>query len=378
MDDGRESFANPVDFILSFNEDQDKQCCTFGNVDIDNVLRPGSKLNFTFEDAQSERINSMTKGSLQPGDLTVLIGATNTGKTTTIITIAVKNILMGKYVYLMSHEQDARQLKMRILTSMMKTTSQDLSQNAPVNEDYKARLAHYEKILEKYLCYRHYAHAGGMYVEDVISIIQQAQDNLASKRLISEGVSRGFDLVINDYPAKLKSRIMNRSQGWEEKTYVYNEFLNLAQSYQFHVIAPAQSNRAGVAISRGNSNDGRMLEVDDIGEAFGITTIAANVITVNRSASDMVNKRLRFYISKCRSPGKGTTIILPEHIEVGMSFETNGKPYIIPAGKTVSEQELYSYFGNQPGKSPMPITTQIPLAAFGFNSSSEESNDPVV
>jgi KaiC/GvpD/RAD55 family RecA-like ATPase len=357
MDDERESFANLVGFIQDFNLEQDTQCCTFGNVDIDNVLRPGSKLDFPSEVAAREDVVKMTKGSLRPGDLTVLIGATNTGKTTTIITIAVKNILMGKYVFLMSHEQDAKQLKMRLLTCMMKVTSQELSTRGPTDEAYKTKLKELEGVLEKYLHYRHYAHAGGMYVEDVVGIIEQAQDSLRARRLITENVAKGFDLVINDYPAKLKSRLMIKSQGWEEKTYVYNEFLNLAQSHQFHCIAPAQTGRAGVRISRGETNDGRMLEVDDIAESFGITTIAANVITVNRSAIDQNRGLLRFYVSKCRSPGKGTTIIVPSEFDRASTFATNGLVKILPSGKTMSEPEIMSYFG-VPGVSD--ITTETP------------------
>lgn len=353
IDDMRESFANPVGFITDYDKEQEQYCCTFGHVAIDDVLRPGSRLNFNSYDAREDvekmirdgSVSKMTKGSLRPGDLTVIIGATNTGKTTLVVTIAAYNVLMGKYVFLMSHEQDAKQLKMKVLTCMMQMTAQELCRRGPVDPEYQRKLNSLSEVLEKYLCYIHYAKAGGMFVEDVIALFERYNEDLTAKRLASEGVARGFDLVIDDYPAKLKSKIMLKSQGWEEKTYVYNEFLNLAQTHQFHVIAPAQSNRQGFRVSRGDTDNGRMLEVDDIGEAFGITTIAANVITINRSATDVSQSLIRFYVAKCRSPGKGTQFILPVRFDVSRTFDIAGKIRTVPPGQSVSPQELISYFG---------------------------------
>jgi hypothetical protein len=348
MEEMGENFDNPVDFLLTYAADLEANCCTLGHPDLDNILRQGSKMT---DFAPGEvRIEKLTRGCLMPGDLTVLMGATNAGKTTAIITIAAYNILMGKHVLMFTHEQYASQIKLKILAALMRMQLGDLINKVPKSPELSAILIKASEILSTRLKYIHYVKPGKMFIEDVCAVIDQEQE----KRFISRStnpqaelrVERGFDLVIDDYPAKLKSRYLGNKAGiWEERAYCYNELLNQADAYKFHVLAPVQTNRTGVKVNRGETADKRMLQVDDVAEGFGIMTIAANVLTINRSDVDKANSLIKLHVAKSRSSMTGQTFIIKSEFEQSRAFSSNEKALIVPPGAAVDEAMLMKEFG---------------------------------
>lgn len=348
------SFSDPVTMLKNFGKTLEADCCTFGHPDMDDLIKPGSKLRLT-QDSQVLNVKKMTKGSLMPGDLTVLMGPTNSGKTTTVVTTAAMNILMGKYVGLITHEQNAEQLAVKILGAMMRTPLNDLVLKSPYNEDAIRVLEYLAQLLQKHLRFIHYAIPGKMFVEDVMQIVENMQeevvlyraslvDPVTRERLDTSG--RGLDLLIEDYPAKLKAKALGKgSQIWDERAYVYNEFLNAGQTYGFHVFAPVQTNRQGFRIGRGDTRDNRPVDVDDVAEGFGVVQIAANVITINRSNADKSMKTIRFHIAKSRSSETGHQLIMRTAFDQSIAFDITQPTVQISPGEEISEAIMAQRLG---------------------------------
>jgi hypothetical protein len=143
-------------------------------------------------------------------------------------------------------------------------------------------------------------------VEDVAAAISLEQE----QRIAETG--KGFDLVIDDYPAKLLSENMKFSQFQKRNLdeYTYNQFVQLALQYKFHMLVAIQSNRVGARINKGQKGvEERLLTMEDANEAFGPMQISTNVITVNRDPWSMANDFLTFHIGKSRGSETGQAIV---------------------------------------------------------------------
>ena len=357
MEDLYVSFEDPVGFLLEQGKILDADCSTFGHHEMDELLKPGSKhsgvepvsAEFKVNGKTYFKVMQLTRGSLLPGDMTVLMGPTNSGKTTTVLTTAVQNLLMGKYVGLITHEQDARQLRLKILAAMMQMPLNDLTLKIPHDPILIGQLDAMNNILKEQLKFVHYAVPGKMFIEDVVPIVEQMQEDTSIYRNnhpnLARRCNRGMDLLIWDYPAKLRSRALNSSQVWDERTYVYSEALNLGQTYGFHVLAPVQTNRQGFRVGRGDTTDGRMVELDDVAEGFGIMTIAANVITINRSDNYKRLGIIRYHVAKCRSNETGWSLVVPTKFAESIAYDLSRMSKKVGPGQDISEQELIEGLG---------------------------------
>jgi hypothetical protein len=357
MDDIYETFDDPIGFLQSIGKTRDVDCCTFGHPEMDEIMKTGSMIRGGNACSDLIHLRDFTRGSMMPGDMTVLMGPTNSGKTTTVITIVAANIRMGKYVGLITHEQDAGQLKLKILSTMMQMATNDLILNGPNDPKYVMMLQVYSRMLNEHLRFVHYAKPGGMFVEDVIPIVESMQEEVSLHRTTLDEtvdcacgaphrrVNRGLDLLVEDYPAKLKSRALKTNAIWDEKQYVYNEFLNLGQTYNFHVLAPVQTNRAGYRVGRGDHQEARALDVDDVAEGFGVMTIAANVITINRSDNYKALGIIKYYVAKSRSNETGHSMVLRTAFGDNLAFDVAKQALHLQPGQQMSDQEIMQAMG---------------------------------
>jgi hypothetical protein len=159
--------------------------------------------------------------------------------------------------------------------------------------------------MDKYLTYIDMGRAG-LTVEEVISTIRHKQTQLKAT------TGSGFDLVIDDYPGILTTSYFDGKKAEHRITqdYIYRQFVQLALEERFHVILAAQTNREGSKINRGQDHERhRLLTLEDIAEAFGISQSATNFITLNRSERDKHRNRMTFYVCKSRSSSTGWAVV---------------------------------------------------------------------
>lgn len=248
-------------------------------------------------------------GSLLKGDMTVLLAPTNIGKTTTMVTIAAYNILQGKDVLLITHEGRVSDIKLKIWQSLVGLSRQDIMRNL-TNKEFVTGFDPFREM-----CHRHLEflplNRAGLTVEEVESIIKRRQD-----RWQAQHDGKCFDLVIDDYAAKLTTQ-QARGGNFQlrqihEVVYNYFSQIALTQGQECHVVTAIQTNRQGSRESRHGvgKEKARLLQLEDVMEAWGPMTTATNVISINRDDEAQAKDHVTFCILKSRSSQVGWAIMV--------------------------------------------------------------------
>lgn len=282
------SFDNPQNYLLQAEEAR-KEALTTGLTLLDKALLTD-------------------RGGLQKGDTTVLVGAVNTGKTSVLLTIARHNILLGKNVLLMTHEGPPADIRLKLLKCVLNVDERTLFNMYKSDAGMKAiNIA--TTMIRNNLVYMPYNKAG-MVVEDVVPIIRRLQEERVAKT--GRG---GFDLLVSDYPAKLSTNLASKGNMAPRhiQDIVYENYVQLALEYNFHSLSAIQTNREGSKLNSGQlhgyENDHRLLQMEDVSEAFGPMQGATNVITLNRSVAAKRANRITFLVAKSRSSETGVAVV---------------------------------------------------------------------
>jgi KaiC/GvpD/RAD55 family RecA-like ATPase len=271
-----------------------------------------------FEKAQGEYHNALTfgvtifdrlltpkaaKGSLLPGDTSIILAPTNVGKTTSMITVVKHNLFAGKHVLFITHEGRPADIKEKLWCAMLDCTPQELYAMYTTPEG-RTKIDFALQWLKRYLTYIPLNKAG-LTVEEVASVIRKRQEELMVKNK-----GKGYALLVNDYPAKLATA-ENKGGTYAKRNVdeiVYNYFVQLGLEYGFHVLCAIQTNREGSKVNKGQRED-RLLTMEDVQESWGPMTAATNVWTINRNPSDKIAKRLIYHIDKSRSSEVGWAVV---------------------------------------------------------------------
>jgi hypothetical protein len=241
------------------------------------------------------------KGSLLPGDMSIIMAPVNVGKTTAMITTVVHNVAAGKSVLFLTHEGRPEDIKEKIRCSFLGVTPLELLDLYKTPEG-RARLDYVAKWMNQFLTYYPY-NKPGLTVEEVATVIRRKQEERVAKR------GKGYDLLVDDYPAKLTTQQAARGmQKRERDEIVYNYFEQIGLQYKMHVLCAIQTNREGSKVNKGQRED-RLLTMEDVQESWGPMTCATNVWTINRSPHDKVFNRLTYYIDKSRSSETGFAVV---------------------------------------------------------------------
>jgi replicative DNA helicase len=237
-------------------------------------------------------------GGLFRKETCAVMAPSNQGKTMFCITIARNAIKQGKSVLFYIHEGDPEEIRFRLLCSFMGIRRSTAFQwiDDPEMSICVNRAAEYISSL---LTYVPYIRTGGMFVEDVISDMKSRQEERVAK------YGSGYDIIIDDYPKKLRSRFRSSSKEGlyrNEVSEVYDNFNHLAVEINTHCFLAVQTNRTGLKINN-DKMDGKsqLLGMEEIDEAFGIAQNMANIITLNRSPVDKKLHILRLNIPKSRN-----------------------------------------------------------------------------
>ena len=342
-------FSNPEKFVKTLNE-RFSHCLTLGHPLFDELLIKNASKT-PEEQRIPSHLNTLTRGGLAPGDTTIVMGASNAGKTSFLISTICPNILLKKYVLLITHEGNPDDIHLRHLECLTGLDGTKISSmNVEQVNGNKDKILAASKILSKQLKYYSYNKPDDMYVESIIALIRNEQE----QKIAQDGV--GYDLLVVDYPGLLRSKqyTFKKSSSWEEKTYVYTQFMNCARYYKLHTILPVQTNREGFKVNRGDAN--RMLDQDDVAEAFGIMQNADNVITLNRSPMDAANNVIRFYIAKCRSDGqKHATFVSHTNLAICRTHWVDYKGMEFPVGQEPTDNIIAMHFGVTQGAGSQPV-----------------------
>lgn len=287
--DGAESFKNYYQELVDEEFDR-KRALTFGIHQMDRLIDPNG--------AEGD-------GSLFRGDMTVLLAPTNVGKTSALCTIGAHNFRRGASILFLTHEGGKREIKNKIMRSMMMRNKPQLKR---VYELDPANMARIEERLDMDFTYIP-MNKPGLTVEEVMAVI----DKFMEKRKAATG--KYYDLVIDDYPAKLSTELARG--GFFQKRHideeVYNQFVQIALRYDCHVLTAIQTNREGSKLNRRSGiykNETRLLQMEDVMESWGPMTSAATVISMNRDEEDIRGKKLTYLLCKSRSGETGWAMVV--------------------------------------------------------------------
>lgn len=314
-DDEKVVFNDATSFFAEQSESLG-DCLTIGHPVFDGLLREGAKIDKP--DLKSRNPNAWTRGGLVKGDTTCILGPSNSGKTTTLTSIIIPNIIARKYVLYFTHEQKWEDIKTKLFMNVCRCTIEELRSPTP---EIKRAMKVFGDLMAEYLVYIPWIKAGDMWVESVLNEITLQQEKLKAEK------GQYFDMLVDDYPGKLKSKDMKGRSNWEELDYVYDQFVNAAMQWRTHAILPVQTNREGYKANRAGQNDGRVIDQADAAGSFGIMQKADNVITLNRSPKEQAEGYMRFYISKSRTQGAQTTFVTKTQFEKSVTHGHN-LPYV--------------------------------------------------
>lgn len=291
------------DFKLSLqNQELElENAISFGISSVDKLLLPNSK-----------------SGSLLKGDTTLILAPTNVGKTSTLITILAFNVLKGKDVLWISHEDTVRNLQNKLWCNIL---DKNYSQLLDMYKDVEG-IKKFENMLitlDKHLTFVPYNKVG-VTVEEITDYIKIKQQEHIAK------YGKGYDLIVDDYPSKLRLSYAKevKMEFRNSLYYIYDAFGRLAEELKVHVLIAAQTNREAAKANNKRGDDNRLLTPEDVGESYGIAQLATNVISVNRDHKAQTNNRITYYICKSRSSMVGWAIVCRSnfancrtHVETG-------------------------------------------------------------
>lgn len=280
-------FTNSMGFLTQQREDVSK-ALTFGVSAVDRLLL--------------ESGNGV--GSLLPGDMTVMLAPTNIGKTTCLVTVARHNILRGKSVLFLTHEGRPTDIQEKIWRSVLKVNNRTLYEMQSTPEGQK-KIAQATKYLSRFLSYIP-IHRPSLTVEELEGVIRRMDEKRRAK------YGKGYDLVVDDYPAKLTTTLASKGNmpRRQKDEYVYDYLSRLSSEMGFHTLASIQGNREASKINRKESGrEDRLLTPEDVSESFGAMMVATNVISINRDPRAVAENRVTYYIGKSRSSETGFAVV---------------------------------------------------------------------
>lgn len=275
---------------------QRKRAVTFGCPALDEKLLP----------------DCVDGRSLQRGDHTLLLGPVNVGKTTVMSSViaanlqtnAIRPVEEATHILLLSHEGRPLDIKKKLIKSFLAKTDLEMMEMSKTPEG-QARLKRARDVLQRSIDYIP-LNKPNLSVEEVEVAIRIAQE----RRIMNYG--RGYDLIVDDYPAKLTTQMARGGQLQRRHIdeIIYNVFTQIALEFDCHVLSAIQTNREGSRINqRQAGTEHRLVVKEDVAEAFGPIQTATNVISLNRDLLAEQNNRITFHVCKSRSNMTGWSIV---------------------------------------------------------------------
>jgi replicative DNA helicase len=235
-------------------------------------------------------------GGLFKGETTAIMAPVNQGKSSFMITIARHAIKQGKKVLWLTHEDNPKKLRRKMLAAFLGVSKNTLSNPKSLEDpQFKKDINAAAFYIDQHLTYIPYSKISGMYIEDVAQEIEKRHNDLITS------TGKGYDLIVDDYPKKLKTRNRNAEMYRTELAEVYDVFNHIAINLDVHCFVAIQTNREGLKQNLGKVKSDQLIGMDLVDESYGIAQNMGNIITLNRSPEDKVLNLARLSITKSRN-----------------------------------------------------------------------------
>lgn len=337
---GNDLEMSPDDYAQVFDKRQAElqDAVSFGVTAMDHLLNPAAK-----------------HGSLLKKDMTVLLGSVNSGKTRCMATIVRQNALRGKSCLYLMHEGNCDDVYSLLYASLISkpekgiwVTPQIVQEKLYATVEGRRLIERARDVWREHVCFVPIIKAG-MTVEDVVTTVRRKQDEWAA----AHG-GRGFDLVVDDYPALLSTALASKGNLQYRHTMhaIYLQFSQLAGELDVHTLVGYQSNREGAKAMKGRSQHSRkrLLTRDDMEESSGPGQTAANIITINRDDELAQKGAVVYYLDKSRSNQTGWAVMCKSRYDACITHDDAlGATWYVGTGShsAVVENLLEQYPGQQ-------------------------------
>lgn len=292
---------------------------------------------------------SAPNGALLRGDTTVILAPSNIGKTTALVTVAAHNILAGKDVLFLTHEGRPEDIKFKVLCCILQVTREEFLKLYATDKWFRTRANLVSNTIKAHLTYIAFNKPFAN-IKEVEALVRREQE------LRKNTKGKGYDLLIDDYPALLYTEglLSGQMQKRISDEQVYGCFVSMALDYGFHCLLAVQTNREGSKVNRGQGVSTRLLTMEDVMESWGVMTKATNVLTMNRSPADMIKQRVTFYLCKSRSSDTGWAFTCQSNYSKSTTHAPAGWPEVAGEefwidGKPRGEMFLEKNKSSRPG-----------------------------
>jgi replicative DNA helicase len=302
LDDAYTWTSTKIKEISSATFEEDTSTIDFD--DPTHWLELDSKIKDTAISTGCRRLDLALGGGLFKGETSAIMAPSNTGKSTFMITLVRHAIMQEKKVLFITHEDNPSKIRRKILTSYMGVDSKHILNPEMIKQERSSKLLNIAaEIIKERLAYIPYNKTGEMYIEDVASLIKKKQEDEILK------TGKGFDIVIDDYPKKLKTRNKHKNDAIRtELAEVYDYFNQLAVELDVHCFVAIQTNRAGLKQNMGKEKSDHYIGMDMVDESYGIAQNMGNIITLNRSPEAKQKRVLHLSITKSRNDQTDVTV----------------------------------------------------------------------
>jgi hypothetical protein len=291
-----------LDSILYEQENEWKNGLTFGNSLMDGCLVEGAGI-------------TDEGGGLLPGDCTILLAPVNSGKSSSLINIAVANIVRGKNVLFVSHEGRELDLSVKMLQCSLGLTKKELVEWGR-SKEYRDIILMMTEQFSKNFTFCHNVKAGNT-VESVMNLVR----TLDQDRKMQTG-GKGYDLIIDDYPTVLTTEKASKGKLATREIHdiIYGNFVDLAGELKIHVVGAQQTNREGIKMNNRANGETGLIGLEQSAEAIGPAQRATNIITLNRPPHARINNYVAYKISKSRSSETGWVVVTETDFKRARTF----------------------------------------------------------
>jgi len=277
----------------------------------------------------NDALDSALGGGLFKRETSAIMAPTNTGKTTFLVTIVRHAIVSGKRVMFFTHEGRPEAVRASLVSALVGVPKSQLYEYSQTPEG-KLQLKRASELMKQYLTYIPYSYSGKMFVENVLDEAIKRQKDARDKK------EQHYDIIVDDYPKKLKSRYRTGSKDLAYRTEIaeiYDEFNHLSQELDVHCLLAIQTNRAGAKQNKDRKSE-TMIDLEAIDESYGIAQNMANVVSLNRSPSDMQLEIVNFTVTKSRNNQTHITVNTRTAYDTSLThgekkmFETYGQAFL--------------------------------------------------
>jgi KaiC/GvpD/RAD55 family RecA-like ATPase len=278
-------------------------------------------------------------GGLFKKETCAFMAPVNVGKSLSMITLARHAVRKNHKVLFLIHEGFPEEIRIRILASFLGIKVETVYK-WNVDPAMKHLIRGASAVINANLKFVPYIKTGAMFVEDVVDTIKKMHEDEKLK------TGRGFDLIIDDYPKKLKSRMRSGSKEGlyrVEAAEIYDSFNHLATELDAHCFVAIQTNRQGLKENNGKAASEFLLGMEEVDESFGIAQNIANIVSLNRSHHDKKLNILRMNVIKSRNSPTDIAINTRTNFACCLTFGDRDNIYMPNSPVEIDKSCLVSY-----------------------------------